>query len=365
VLGTAIALTIGWAIVLTRLSLRPMRKQPLSAWTQIQEVLDQSRAETIGQLAAAREEMDRVCDLQAEAVHTLCTRLEEISEQAESQQRIAACPPARHGPDLDGGSDSLGVQCGEVTPELRSLLDTARGCRNAAKEVATELATVTRQVAALGDLLEGSEAVAKQANLLALRIAADQHGGTNPQPRVSAIADESRQIANRANRVWLRLASEVRDVERSLSVAARTLGQSVAAFPDTDAVTEQRIRTMALGSSSSRSTTAQALKQFEQAAATIADHVSAAMVLLQFQDITSQLLGHVERRFSATEGLIEELVTLAGLAVSESVPRRDPVPDGLKAGHGRLATAVVRARQLGGACPVAQTDMNAGAVELF
>jgi methyl-accepting chemotaxis protein len=357
-------LTAGWAFVLTRLARRPKRKQLVAAWTQIQEVLDRSRAETIVQLVAAREEMERVRNLQAEAVHALVTSLQGIAAQAESQQRIAACTWVG-GRDSAGGGTPLGMSCEDLAAELRSLLDTTMGCRKTANEVAAQLATVTRQIAALGDLLEGSEAVARQANLLALRVAADQNGGPDSEHRLAGIAHESRQIANRANRVWLRLASEVRDVERSLSVAGRALGQSVAAVPDPDVITERRIRGIAHCSGWLRSPTTQAPNQLEQAAATVVDDVAAAIVRLQFQDITSQLLSHVERRFRAIEGLIEELVGLAGLVVSEPPPQDDAVLEGLKAGHERLTTAVVRARQLGGACPVAQTDMNAGAVELF
>lgn len=231
-LVSGVAMTAGWLAILARLPRRPKPEPPSSDWTRMQEMLGQSTAETLGQLAAAREEMGRVRGLQAEAVHAVWARLEEIAGEA------------------------LRVQRADV-------------CREPGK-------------------------------------------GADPDERAGPLADG-----------------------------------------------------MSSGAEAARDALPPAAPQGQRGAAKIAAHVSGALVQLQFQDITSQLLGHVERRLMALASLIEALATLAALAVSDRAPRHEPVPEGLEAGHGRLAGAVLRARQLGGACPVPQTDLRAGAVELF
>jgi methyl-accepting chemotaxis protein len=94
--------------------------------------------------------------------------------------------------------------------------------------------------------------------------------------------------------------------------------------------------------------------------------VGKAVTALQFQDIVSQLLGHILRRVAALDGVMAEFEAL-GSALDREAASVDAhaAIDSLRAEQGKITAALrgVAAQTLNN--PVAQQAMTQGDVELF
>jgi methyl-accepting chemotaxis protein len=94
------------------------------------------------------------------------------------------------------------------------------------------------------------------------------------------------------------------------------------------------------------------IDQMGDIAAAVAGNVDAAVQGLQFQDVTNQLLGHVQRRTRVLDLVLRELAALVDEAA------------GSQAAVDELERALEQAHALGTRNPVAQAGMHAGDVDL-
>ena len=95
--------------------------------------------------------------------------------------------------------------------------------------------------------------------------------------------------------------------------------------------------------------------------------VSAAVTALQFQDIVTQLLGHVGRRADVLSGVADKIGALAGVLAAEGGPAIDDAirTQGLRRVCEELAALAASVHQATIMNPVRQTSMATGEVEMF
>jgi hypothetical protein len=98
----------------------------------------------------------------------------------------------------------------------------------------------------------------------------------------------------------------------------------------------------------------------------VAQHVSHAVLALQFHDLVSQLMDHVVRRIGALDGLLRELAGLSQSLLADRA-RGDAgaaIAD-LRRETGRIAGLLESMAELSNKNPVAQKAVSQGDIELF
>jgi len=125
---------------------------------------------------------------------------------------------------------------------------------------------------------------------------------------------------------------------------------------------EEIIRTM---ESQNRSRT-EAIGQLGSAAQEMEGRVNVAVTALQFQDMVSQLIGHVKRRVEALDGVVRHLGGL-GEALSRNAVAADASAaiDALKQETAKIASSLHALATETTKNPVGQRAMTQGDVELF
>ncbi len=99
------------------------------------------------------------------------------------------------------------------------------------------------------------------------------------------------------------------------------------------------------------------LTSLDNASASVQEHIHTAVRLLQFEDITQQVLGRVRLRIDFMERFVAELRQLPLVEPGHSAAQIEQARQRLQALREELRAAVYR--------PVSQTSMNEGDVELF
>jgi hypothetical protein len=95
--------------------------------------------------------------------------------------------------------------------------------------------------------------------------------------------------------------------------------------------------------------------------------VNAAVTTLQFQDIATQLLGHVSRRADVLTGVADKIGALAGVLAAKGMPAIDDATraQGLRRVCDELIAVLASVHQATHMNPVRQTSMAVGEVELY
>jgi methyl-accepting chemotaxis protein len=96
------------------------------------------------------------------------------------------------------------------------------------------------------------------------------------------------------------------------------------------------------------------VQEIAQIATHVGEEVHAAVRSLQFQDITTQLLGHLDRRASVVREIVESMADVAIASAGQRAQARS-----------RLEHSVRALEELSARNPVASTEMASGSVDLF
>jgi methyl-accepting chemotaxis protein len=120
---------------------------------------------------------------------------------------------------------------------------------------------------------------------------------------------------------------------------------------------KRRIDNMAAEIHAAHDAATQAASQLAERTAKLEHDVNAAVTNLQFQDIVTQLLGHVGKRIHAVSDVTEVLAPLATLSPEDAAARA--------AARRAIDEALDKARTSTARNPVKQQSMQSGEVELF
>ena len=99
----------------------------------------------------------------------------------------------------------------------------------------------------------------------------------------------------------------------------------------------------------------------------VESNVNIAVTTLQFQDMVTQLLGHVRRRMDALGGVAAKINALAGDLTATAAPSADQEQraQGLGLACAELMELLTSVQQTTVRNPVRQASMTTGDVELF
>jgi methyl-accepting chemotaxis protein len=311
--------------------------------------LSEMSEEILGQCATSAADLDRVKDLLGEAIGKLLASFNGISARVHAQREL-----------LESVAGAKGA--GELIEFLRhtsgtmaSFVDNTVQTSRVAMELVDTVDDVASQVRSVLEILGEIEAISKQTNLLALNAAIEAARAGEAGRGFAVVADEVRNLSQRTNHFSGLIRAQVDRVHASLakaqasiySVASTDMNQALTSKINLERMMEnvQQVNEHMTDSTRRAGELAQALQQ----------DVNVAVTSLQFQDMTSQLLGHTRGRMESVTGMLEAIqeqlraadITERGRALKETVTRM---------------RADIQTRKSN---PVSQESMAGGDVDLF
>jgi methyl-accepting chemotaxis protein len=315
------------------------------------------------QFGNIRSENHQVQGILADAIEKLISSFTTLEEKSRRQQEMARAI-VFGGKSGTKGERGLETLLEEIREMLHAFLEQASRNGAEAQNLSQRMNQTNENFRKVRSLLGEVSKIASQTNLLAINASieaarAGQHGRG-----FAVVAEEVRSLADRSNRFSNEIGESVQGIADALSQVEGGISSIAKADGDLAAETRQRISDV-LGESERFNHLIQgtvgAMSEISDA---VAHEVGRAVTSLQFQDMSTQVIGHVNRRLESLGGLLEEI---AGLAFAKGKGQADLKKDCDLRLHDFRDSLETGALLLENANhnPVSQKSMSEGDIELF
>ncbi len=309
--------------------------------------VDTCLEQLIEQARMARADVDRVRQILGDAISGLIQSFQGMADQS-SRQRDLAFRAATGKVGEDGKEITFERFVQDTEETLRSFVDSTINSSRTGMVLVERIDGVKQQLGDVKKILGEIEGIAKQTNLLALNAAIEAARAGEAGRGFAVVADAVRDLSGRTSQFSSEIRTHMQRVETSIHeteddinrMASTDMNFALAAKARVEA-TMQEIATVNAG-------VAELVDEIGGIAKNLSQDVDDSVRRLQFQDITTQLLEHVQRRTNAVELLVSSLG-------SQSAAQ----------GGVELQAALEQARSMTARNPVSQSSVGAGDIDLF
>jgi methyl-accepting chemotaxis protein len=315
------------------------------------------------QFEAIGGETQRVQVLLSEAIDQLTESFQGMNQQNEQQRQMALSVTVGDGDESAHRFDDFVKNTSEV---MQKVVDSVIGNSKLGMELVELTDGIASRARDVQSILSEIGAIAKQTNLLALNAAIEAARAGEAGRGFAVVADEVRDLSARTsqfsqqiNTLMQGMQGSVRQTEDAIQ---RMASQDMTFALESKQQVEEIITTM----EKQNRARMDAIGQLGSAAQEMEVRVNTAITALQFQDMVSQLIGHIRRRVDAVDVVVRHLGDI-GSSLRNNVAASDS-----RAAIGNLREEATRLsanlRSLVSETtnnPVGQKAMTQGGIELF
>jgi methyl-accepting chemotaxis protein len=299
----------------------------------------------------------------SDAIEKLITSFTTLEEKSRRQQEMARTIVFGGQPGQTG-ERGLEALLGEIREMLHTFLEQASRNGEEARDLAQRMNRTNENFQKVRNLLGEVRKIASQTNLLAINASieaarAGQHGRG-----FAVVAEEVRSLADRSNRFSNEIGEAVQGIADALCQVEGGISSIARADRDLAAETRQRISDVLGESERFNSLIRGTVGSMSEISDIVAQEVGRAVTSLQFQDMSTQVIGHVNRRLESLGGLLEEIADLSfarGAAEADLKQGCDLCLQDFRASLEKGALLLENANHN----PVSQKSMCEGDIELF
>lgn len=325
-------------------------------------ILRMSR-ESSGQVAEMRDEIGRAQDIFTDAIGKLIASFNGMNEQVQRQQQLIA------GGGRDGEASSVAqfeAFATQTSETLSRFVDSVVQNSHIAMGLVELTDRIATQMRGVKGMLGEIEGISKQTNLLALNAAIEAARAGEAGRGFAVVADEVRDLSGRTSHFSQQIRGLLGQMEVSIAATEGSINQ-MAAQDMTFALTSKgNVEQAMLGIEAMNRSTGETVAELSQIAGQVESVVNQAIMSLQFQDMVTQLLGHVTRRLEVLGELAGDEVRLAATLRDTADPAASiRTLDALRDHVDQLAQKLGNLKQSVDNNPVQQSGVASGDVELF
>jgi len=321
---------------------------------QVVDLMNGLAEEGSAQCQASLGELERVKDLLKEAIDQLVSSFGAMNERIQSQRNLAVSIASGMTGTGDGDV-SFSSFVLDTSRTMEAFVDNTVSTSKVAMGLVETMDVISGDVNAILGILGEIEAIAKQTNMLALNAAIEAARAGEAGRGFAVVADEVRGLSQRTNQFSSQIRGHMDGVHGALTTAHDAI-YAVASMDMNFALTsKQRVQDTMVRIESMNATMVTAAKEIDAVAAHVAMDVNMAVTALQFQDMTSQLIGHVQARVDALRRASEDSAA--------AFVNSDDIADGLAEARRRIHSFAEADRLRFN--PVKQESMGSGDIELF
>ena len=332
---------------------------------EVDRLLSECATEFSGQYGHMRDEIARMQVLLGDAVAQLTGSFSGMHQQMETQRQMMLSITI--GEDSkDGATNRFDDFVANTSTVMQEVVDNIVANSKLGMELVELTDSIAKRTQEVQAILSEIGGIAKQTNLLALNAAIEAARAGEQGRGFAVVADEVRDLSARTTQFSQQIVALMQSMQVSVGqtevAIQRMSGQDMTFALDSKNQVETIIRSME-GQSHQRMA---AINEVAQLADAVGQEVAKAITALQFQDMVSQLAGHVQNRVNALDDVTRQF---SGLA---DVIRRDALQGNAREAIASLRGEIGRMKQslagLGPSTqhnPVAQQAMSQGDIELF
>ncbi len=367
------AVYFGWMIVFL-LTLRRFEAKAAEEWEIVDseihelsrrthELFVQLSAEFNEQMEITKTEVQQMQDLLRDASEKLLNSFTGMEASTHKQQELAlemTSLQQGEGTHAVSFEDFVHETSDTLTLFVDSTIETSKAGMGLVEKMDDITADVDKIVGVLGEI----EAISKQTNLLALNAAIEAARAGEAGRGFAVVADEVRSLSNRSNQFSHEIRTHMDSVYRSVHAAETAINEMASRDMNFALQSKNKVQGAMAEIQQVNGRMRNTVTALSDIAGEVEGNVRIAVTSLQFQDMASQLLNHIDTRIGDMGAIIHSIA---------AIPINDAMADKNKRSECILRLqhfhqAIYQASDLikkSRHNPVSQSQMDSGDIELF
>lgn len=368
VAAMAVLASIIWSLLMLGLKAAP---EPVEAQSDqasresvnraLLELLGECSARFIGQSRMIDEENGRMQKILSDAIAELTDSFHGMHSNVADQQRLALS--LTDAASSSGGGNRFDHFIEETSGTMQRIVDTIVANSKAGMELVELTDGIARRTHEVERILSAIGGIAKQTNLLALNAAIEAARAGEAGRGFAVVADEVRDLSTRT----AQFSDEIAKVMAGMGDVVRETETAIERMASQDMTfaleSKQRVEEVVGRVQQISNDRSHVIEQLGRSAGKVDVEVNRAVTALQFQDLVSQLIGHVGRRVEALRGSAQTIESLR--KALEANPDDAGVIQRVRDDLIRLGEHLDTHDVSGKHNPVAQQALTHGDIELF
>ena len=316
------------------------------------------------QFDATRGEIARVQSLLGDAINDLTTSFHGMHAQTEEQRNLTLAVTA--GASEGDSAAKFDTFVRDTSDVMQRVVDSVINNSKLGMELVELTDSIAQHAKDVQGILSEIGAIAKQTNLLALNAAIEAARAGEAGRGFAVVADEVRDLSARTTQFSQQINSLMQGMQVSVKETESAI-QGMASQDMTFALeSKQQVEKIIRTLEEQDRHRVEALGALAGSASEVETLVGRAITAMQFQDMVSQLLGHILRRVDALSGVLDRLSSLGSTLDREAatVDARAAIVS-LREEQNKIAAALKGIEAQTTHNPVAQKAMTDGDIELF
>lgn len=306
------------------------------------------------ELYLVRQDLQQMESLQSTAITGLVDGFKGMEAQSREQESLTRHMIERISQQY--GEDSGANQyANEALRLVQLFVENITEMNDGSMELVDALNRMRDTIGAVDKLLGEIDGISSQTNLLALNAAIEAARAGDVGRGFAVVADEVRNLSQRSTHFSDEIRSEFDNTKVSMMQAAKIVGRLASKDMQMTLDTKNQMNDLMAEISQVNQEIAEQLNDVSHISERITDSVNTAVRSLQFEDMTKQLVGHVEQRLDLLTAFLHRLDNIENSATNEDVAKA----------FFTLKTDIDKMFTQHGQKSVKQHDMDEGEVELF
>lgn len=368
------AVYFGWA-VLFYVVLRKMEGCEKTHWRDIDRDISELTKQThalFGELSAEfnvqKETIDaevrQLQSLMQDAIGKLIGSFTNMDANTQRQQQLALSL-------ADHSSEGAGAQergfeqfVMETSDTLAMFVETTVETSKVGMSLVDMMDSIVREVTHILGILGEMEAISKQTNLLALNAAIEAARAGEAGRGFAVVADEVRGLSNRADHFSNQIRTHMELVHESVQKAEIAINAMASRDMNFALQSQNRVQDTMNEIKGINDRMVGIVDQMSEISREVGEDVRVAVTSLQFQDMATQLVGHINSRIGNLHTMISRIADIPMSDLAPDADARTECMKRLQTFHQAIGQAVELIEQAKHN-PVSQAQMDSGDIELF
>jgi methyl-accepting chemotaxis protein len=286
------------------------------------------------QILGGCDDIDRAQTLIADAIDKLLTSFVGLQEKVGRQHEIAATLVNADANDPAAATNSNDVQSVQafitvVEQTIEALIREGAALSEGAIHMNAALASIRNDMAALLESFVEVERIAEQTNLLALNASIEAARAGAAGRGFAVVAGEVGKLATRSTGLSNQVRGLIDGIRDDLEATESGMAAIVAKDASYRTTSQATLKHIFDGGRKVSARTSDTLQALSTNAEEVGHDVRAAVICLQFHDLTSQLLNHTRARLGVLQSLFEGATDIATFRSSGAVSQGTMISGGV------------------------------------